>query len=151
MEIERKFLIDRFPDEFPLLHRSILRQGYLCTRPAVRIRSTEQEGKWAYKLCIKGKGTLVREEVELDLTEDVFRRLSSLLDAPFIEKELRVYALPGGEKLECNLVDHRFWYAEVEFPTVDAARAFTPPPFLGREVTEDPGFSMAAYWEKRTF
>ena len=35
--------------------------------------------------------------------------------------------------------------------TVDAAQAFTPPPFLGREVTEDPGFSMAEYWEKRTF
>ncbi len=150
MEIERKFLIDHFPDEFPLLHRSIMRQGYLCTRPAVRIRSTEREGKITYILCVKGKGTLVREEVEVPLTADAFGRMASILGAPLIEKDLRVYALPGGEHLECNLVDGHFWYAEVEFPTVEAARAFTPPPFLGREVTEEPGFSMAAYWEKRT-
>ena len=39
-----------------------------------------------------------------------------------------------------------FFYAEVEFPTVEAARAFVPPPFLGEEKTESGDFSMSAYW-----
>jgi len=34
----------------------------------------------------------------------------------------------------------------VEFPTVEAARAFVPPPFLGEEKTESGDFSMSAYW-----
>ena len=63
---------------------------------------------------------------------------------------LWVYALPGGERLEVSLVDAgrptAFFYAEVEFPTVEAARAFVPPPFLGEEKTESGDFSMSAYW-----
>ena len=44
----------------------------------------------------------------------------------------------------------QFFYAEVEFPTVEAARAFTPPQGagLGREMTEDAGFSMSRYWRR---
>ena len=58
--------------------------------------------------------------------------------------------VPGGERLEVSLVDAgrptAFFYAEVEFPTVEAARAFVPPPFLGEEKTESGDFSMSAYW-----
>ena len=69
-------------------------------------------------------------------------------------RSFRAYALPGGETLEVSLVDEglptQFFYAEVEFPTVEAARAFTPPQGigLGREMTEDEGFSMSRYWRK---
>ncbi len=34
--------------------------------------------------------------------------------------------------------------AEVEFPTEDAANAFTPPDWFGREVTFDPAYTNAA-------
>ena len=44
----------------------------------------------------------------------------------------------------------QFFYAEVEFPTVEAAHAFTPPADigLGEEKTESGDFSMSAYWHK---
>ena len=69
-------------------------------------------------------------------------------------KDYRVYALPGGERLEVSLVDEdlptRFFYAEVEFDTEAAALAWTPPEaltaYLSHEVTGQPGESMAAYW-----
>lgn len=32
-----------------------------------------------------------------------------------------------------------FFYAEVEFDTLEQARAFVPPACLGRDVTEEPG------------
>lgn len=151
MEIERKFLISGFPEGLPLLGEAVLKQGYLCTDPVVRIRSKEQDGRTTYRLCFKGEGRLVRQETELDLTAEQFAELQNLLRAPMVRKDFRVYALPGGERLECSLVDGAFFYAEVEFPTVEAARAFTPPAFLGREVTEEEGFSMSDYWKTRRF
>ena len=43
-----------------------------------------------------------------------------------------------------------FFYAEVEFPTREAALAWTPQgpwaDYLSREVTGQPGQSMADYW-----
>ena len=55
--------------------------------------------------------------------------------------------------LEVNQVDQgepgSFFYAEVEFPTREAALAWEPGKwagYLSREVTGQPGQSMAAYW-----
>ena len=152
MEIERKFKLDAFPEHLPLLHASQVEQGYLSTTPCVRIRSKKTEDAVDYKLCIKGQGTLVREEVELSLDEDRFTRLKSLLYGEMIRKDYRIYQLPDGRKLECSLVDggteNAFLYAEVEFPTVEEANAFVPPAFLGEDVTEVPGSSMSSYWER---
>ena len=68
MEIERKFLIDGFPQGLPLLEEAVVYQGYLCVDPVVRIRSKETAGKkTSYVLCFKGEGTLARQEIEMDL------------------------------------------------------------------------------------
>lgn len=147
-EIERKWLIEGFPN-YPLLYIAQMVQGYLTFEPTVRIRKSEAEGKATYFLTIKGKGTLSRTEVEFPIEKEQFEALSGLLVAPSAKKELRVYSLPGGEKLECSRVDEgeatAFYYAEVEFDSVEAANAFIPPAFLGQEVTEKQGLTMAAY------
>ncbi|MDD2955433.1 MAG: CYTH domain-containing protein [Oscillospiraceae bacterium] len=152
MEIERKFLLEGFPDLTPE-SVSEMRQGYLCTDPVVRIRSKAQNGKESYRLCFKGKGTLVRQETELELTPEQFKELEKLLPAPTVRKEKRVYLLQDGHRLECSRVDagepSEFFYAEVEFESVEEAAAFLPPDFLGRDVTEEPGYTMAQYWEKK--
>ena len=72
MEIERKFLVDRFPEGLPLLKEAVVYQGYLCTHPTVRIRSTETADGVSYVLCFKGKGTIARQEIEMDLTKEQF-------------------------------------------------------------------------------
>ncbi len=151
MEIERKFLLEEFPD-LPLVEESEMCQGYLCTEPTVRIRSRKNASGTSYELCFKGKGTLVRQEIELPITEEVFCELEELVGKPLIRKVYRAYRLPGGEKLECSLVDQgspwEFRYAEVEFATVEEAQRFQPPDFLGEDITEKPGSSMSAYWER---
>lgn len=57
---------------------------------------------------------------------------------------------PGAERLEVSLVDagpaHGVFLRGGGVPTVEAARAFVPPPFLGEEKTESGDFSMSAYW-----
>ncbi|MBC8569352.1 hypothetical protein [Zongyangia hominis] len=152
MEIERKFLIDDFPN-LPEIDRAKVEQGYLSTCPVVRIRKKETPQGASYRLCFKGTGTLCREEIELDLEEDVYERLCRLLCMPPIRKDYRVYALPEGLRLECSLVDEgeegAFFYAEVEFESVEQAHTFVPPAFLGRELTEVPGSSMSNFWERK--
>ncbi len=153
VEIERKWLVDKFPD-LPVDGACRMEQGYLAFEPnTVRIRKTVQNGSSEYILCIKGQGALLHAEIELPLTAEQYDALVLLLAAPAATKELRTYRLPGGSLLECSLVDEgnesSFFYAEVEFDTVQAADAFVPPAFLGREVTGEPGYSMAAYCRQK--
>ena len=127
-----------------------MRQGYIATAPVVRIRT---DGARCV-LCFKGKGTLAREEIETDIDAETFRRLEAFIGKPLVSKDYRVYALPDGRRLEVSLVDEdlptRFFYAEVEFDTVEQAQAYVPPADIGlqEEMTEDRGFSMSAYWKR---
>ena len=76
MEIERKWWISAFPEGLPLLEEAVMEQGYISTRPVVRIRRTEKKGAASYVLCFKGKGTLAREEIETDIPRELFARLA---------------------------------------------------------------------------
>ena len=156
VEIERRWLVDGWPQLTPaaVLH---MEQGYFSIRPAIRIREEAlQGGNTAYVLCFKGGAGLVREEIELPVTEAQYQALAGMLTAPMIQKEQRRYSLPGGLTLEVNQVDRDrdtgFFYAEVEFPHEEAARAWRPPAeladYLSQETTGQPGESMAAYWAR---
>ena len=156
MEIERRWLVDSWPEGAPaeVWH---MEQGYFAVRPAVRIRREARVGgPVQYVLCFKGRGGLAREEIELPVPEEDYTRLITLLSGPMIQKEQRRYPLPGGLTLEVSSVDPAldsgFFYAEVEFPDEDAARAWAPPEpwaaYLSRETTGQPGESMAAYWAR---
>ena len=102
-----------------------------------------------YILCIKGKGKLAREEIEKELTPQEFSALEAMLPIPMIHKDYRVYRLPDGHLLECSMVDGKFAYAEVEFASVEEAKAFEMPAFLHKDVTEDPYYSMSGYWKRQ--
>lgn len=153
MEIERKFFIDRFPQELPLLEEAVMEQGYIATQPVVRIRSKASREETTYILCFKGKGTLVREEIETPISQAVFKKLKDFIGVPLVRKEFKVYSLGDGLRLEVSRVDEgeptEFMYAEVEFSSVEEAKAFESPDFLGRELTEDASFTMSQYWQRK--
>lgn len=156
MEIERKWLTQGWPEGLEETQRILMRQGYITTRPTVRIRSEASGDVTEYVLCFKGAAGpdgLAREEIETNIAQELFAKLEAFLGRPLIEKEQRRYALPGDLTLEVNLVDRgqpgEFFYAEVEFPTKEAALAWQPGElgkYLSHEVTGQPGQSMAAYW-----
>lgn len=156
MEIERKWLTDGWPQGLEETRRILMRQGYITTRPTVRIRSEKSGDVTQYVLCFKGAAGpdgLAREEIESNIDPELFAKLEAFIGRPLIEKEQRRYALPGGLTLEVNQVDRgqpgEFFYAEVEFPTKEAALAWQPgelEEYLRDEVTGQPGQSMAAYW-----
>ena len=155
MEIERKWMVKGWPEQpLPLKEEFAMRQGYISVRPTVRIREEALTGgETKYILCFKSGSGLAREEIETNIAPDLFAKLEAFIGRPLIEKEQRRYALPGGLSLEVNQVDRgrpgEFFYAEVEFPTREAALAWQPGElgeYLSDEVTGKPGQSMAAYW-----
>ena len=159
MEIERKWMVKGWPDGLSLKEEFAMRQGYISVRPTVRIREEALSGgKTDYVLCFKSAGGLAREEIERSIDKELFDELETkIIGKPLIPKTRRSYALPDGNVLEVNHVDvgrpTEFWYAEVEYPTVEAARAWQPAAcgladYLHDEVTDQPGQSMGAYWEQ---
>ena len=144
-EIERKWVADRSPPADRLGAGTALRQGYVAIDGdvAVRVRIAP-ETAW---LTIKGGGDgLDRTEVEVELdlaeAEDLWRhsggrRLAKTrhrvpVDDYTAEVDIFGDALTG------------LCIVEVEFPTVEAAAAFTAPAWFGREVTGQPEWNNAS-------
>ena len=157
MEIERKWMVTGWPQAgYPLISEQRMRQGYVSVSPTVRIREEAmKDGKTEYVLCFKSSGGLARKEIEMAVPKDKFLELEDLIGRPLIPKVRRTFLLPDGLKLEVNHVDEglptEFWYAEIEYGSIEQAKAWTPSDtylctFLSDEVTLDPSQTMGAYW-----
>ena len=135
MEIERKFAVKRFPEGLENYPYTEMEQAYLSVDPIVRVR---QDGD-AFYLTYKGPGMLSREEYNLPLNESSYRHLKEKRDGRVVKK--RRYRIPFGPyTIELDVfhgAHEGLVMAEVEFPTVEEALAFTPPDWFGEEVTYD--------------
>ena len=141
-EIERKYLVDNLPPEVNLDAGAKYRQGYLVIDDeralTVRLR---REGD-VYRLAIKkGRGE-VRTEVELPMTASEFDALWGEAEAISLEKTRHV--VPIGElKAEVDVFEgwlEGLMMVEVEFESAAEARAFSPPGWFGKDVTDDPRY-----------
>ena len=162
MEIERKWMVNGWPEGLPLEEEFTMRQGYISVQPTVRIREEALTGgSTDYILCFKSAGGLAREEIERSIDKDLFVQLEEKIIGMVGnilghgERLAELLHLPDGAVLEVNHVDKglptAFWYAEVEYPTVEAALRWQPEAcglaaYLNDEVTNQPGQSMGAYW-----
>lgn len=162
MEIERKWMVRGWPAEtgsFSFLEEHLMRQGYICTRPTVRIREEAKTGgSTAYILCFKSLASadgLSREEIEIPVSKEHFEQLEKLIGIPLIKKVRRTWLLPDGLRLEVNLVDEglpsEFMYAEIEFVSEQQAKEWDPASvglsqYLDDDVTGQPGQTMGAFW-----
>ena len=110
MEIERKFLIDKLPENLETFPRKEIAQGYINREPVIRIRRSDDK----YILTCKGQGLMVREEFELPLTKESFEHLKPKTDGIFIEKTR--YLIPYNENGPSNwmssMVHWHLWYLQ---------------------------------------
>lgn len=155
MEIERKWLLKGFPsDIYKIRRKYFINQSYLSTQGEVRIRSMEElninESSFEYFLSFKTTGNLVREEVEIQIDLDTYKRLFDMIDYSPIQKEYRQYYV-AGFIVEISKVDNEWYYAEVEFESEKDAMEFTFPfqDLVIQEVTNDPKFKMKNYWNRK--
>ena len=139
MEIERKYLPLRLPENLNEYPHAEYEQGYLCTSPVVRVR---REGD-KYVLTYKGAGLMAREEYNLPLTEEAYRHLLAKTDGITITKTRYFIPLEGRFTIELDLfhgIYEGLCLAEVEFPDIESAEGFTPPAWFGEDVTLDPRY-----------
>lgn len=133
MEIERKYLLKKLPNNLDTYRHRHLEQGYLCTAPVVRIRKDDDR----YELTYKSGGMMVRQEYNLLLTKDSYEHLKKKVDGRLITKKR--YMIPYEKyMIELDVFENDLAplvLAEVEFETEEEANSFTPPEWFGKDVT----------------
>ncbi len=155
MEIERKFMV-KFMPELSGAKAKKIEQGYLCKRPVVRIRKSNED----YILTYKSKNGLSQacaiqnEEVELALTKEAYEHLREKIDGALVEKTRYVLPIGGDLQAELDIFEGRLSgliFVEVEFGSEDAARAFVPPEWFGEDVSRNGAFSNAYLAEVKDY
>ena len=153
MEIERKFIIKKIPDNLSEYAFHLIEQAYLNTDPVVRIRKEDDQ----YYLTYKGKGLMSREEYNLPLNEQSSYHMREKADGNVISKKRYLIPITNPTftsdykefidqislTIELDIFDAPFEnliIAEVEFPNLEMAKAFLPPDWFLEDVTNDPAY-----------
>ena len=154
MEIERRWKISG--RDFELLasttnNKKWIAQCYLSDKDSdleVRLRGVEDKGNLLWFLTIKALtgDPLVRHEVERTVSKKEYESLVFFRKTPIINK-LRMTLTIDSILMDFNKVESEnpWYYVEIEFPSVEEARAFVAPGWFGDEVTTDPSYNMKNY------
>ena len=133
-EIERRFLLDKpIPDYILKPEAVLIEQGYLSTRPCVRIRI--QNNGYSF-LTIKGSGLIMRDEYEWEIDPEESREMMYLAKYK-IFKNRRTWNFDN----KCWSIDEfrdslkGLYIAELELKSVD--EEILIPEWFGKEITND--------------
>lgn len=142
MELERKYLVEKLPEQLRDGGASHISQGYLVVAEdgsEVRVRRRADRTV----LTVKQGTGMARREEEIDIPLEHFERLWPLTEGRRIEKRRHEIALGDGLVLELDVYEgslRGLLVAEVEFPSVAIAELFVAPDWLGIEVTDDDAY-----------
>lgn len=141
MEIERKFRVRELPS-LEKKEKLEIEQAYLSRKPVIRIRKQDENYILTVKVKKEERGVLVNREEEFSLTKEEYEKLLTKAEG-FVVKKTR-YILPFLEgKIELDVFHGRLEgliFAEIEFSGLEEAKAFSPPSWLGEDVSEDRRF-----------
>lgn len=141
-KVERRFLVGEMPD-LENVRRVGITQGYISTEPTIRVREMEVPGCDKRELTIRtGKG-MEYQEVVTFINKDKYQELIKLTIGNIIEKT-RYKIRHGNHMLELDVhegVDEAFHTVKVVFGTIEEAKLFIPPSWVGREVTKNREYS----------
>lgn len=137
MEIERKFLVKMMPSLDGLDFDEIT-QAYLSIEPEIRVRKKGDK----YYRTEKGAGTLVREELEYEITKEEYESSYAQSEGRAIEKT-RYYIPLEDVVIELDIYKGKhdgLVVCEIEFPSEERALSFELPDWFGKEITYDVSF-----------
>lgn len=144
-EIERKFLLKRFPPDLKKYPHDTIEQGYLAVGRSglqVRLRKKGSVLSLTYKEGTRGE----REEREIRLSLEQFKALWPATTGRRLTKVR--YEVPWKKHtIEIDVYRGRhdgLVVAEVEFDDEKSASEFQRPDWLGRDVTGKPKYSNVA-------
>ena len=149
VERERKFAVERIPDELDLSDAVPIRQGYLAIDRdvSVRVRDAGADGctltvKW--RLPDDSPGT--RGELEWRIPRDRFEALWPTTEGRQVVKTRHRLQI-GDVTVELDVFHEALdglIVAEVEFDGSDALASFAAPAWFGAELTDDRRYTNAA-------
>ena len=144
VEVERKWLVQDLPALSRQDGKEVI-QGYIAVAAdGTEVRLRQTDGKFFQ--TVKSGGGLVRDEIEIELTQDQFEALWRTTAGRRLKK-IRYTWHWEGKKIEIDVYQGSLaglMVAEVEFPSASASAGFVPLPWFGAEVTEDRRYKNVA-------
>jgi adenylate cyclase len=138
VEIERKYLVRRLPDDLDKRDGAAIRQGYvIVSEDDVELRLRHKQEKY-YQTIKMGAG-LARTEIEIELNRDQFEQMWPHTESRRVDKTRYNISL-GDLTAELDVFEgglSGLTLVEVEFASIKASKAFTPPKWFGPDITED--------------
>lgn len=139
MEIEKKYLITLPSNEIEKYIHNNIEQGYISTKPVIRIRKKND----TYYLTYKSSGLMIREEFEEEISSQQYNHLKTKIDYNLITKKRYLIPLDNKLTVELDVFSGKLQglvLAEVEFDSEDEANNFQPPNWFKEEVTYNSQF-----------
>lgn len=136
MEIEKKYLTSSIPFSLNSFKSKKISQCYISTDPTIRIRQSDNQ----YILTIKGSGLICREEFELFLTNEQYKKLLLKSETPILQKTRYFVPIENNLTAEVDIYHGNLQgliTVEVEFKSIKSAECFIPPFWFGIEVSSD--------------
>lgn len=154
-EIEKKYLLPAFPEallqtkELTLISKKHIYQTYLAfsDKEEIRVRQLiDYEGNSTFTHTFKSGHGLVRQEIEYNISEEVYRQLLANTQLVPLEKIRTTVEQQGFhyEIDEYKQID--LLVVEVEFADESAAHSFQPPSWFGRELGQEEEFRNKSLW-----
>lgn len=156
VEIERKWLVRKIPEDLESYECLEIEQAYLSSSPTVRVRRENDDYYLTYKSSGKESTdtSMLRTEYNLPLDRDSYEHLREKKDGILISKKRYLIPDRNGLKIELDVFGAPYeglMVAEVEFESLEDAKAYTPPGWFGKDVTLDSKYKnavMAKGWTK---
>ena len=149
-EIEKKFIVYNLPIYIKknLIKTHTLKQNYIDLK-IIKLRLRKYINANNQLLTIKfGKG-LVRKELELNISNKIYKLLSNLTNKKPIIKKREVYKLNDNYLIECDIFikpNKNYYLCEIEFSSKTEANNFTTPNWLKNEVTGIDKYTNEYIW-----
>ncbi len=140
IEIERKFFVNKIPQDLEKYESYKITQVYISKSPAIRLRKIDDLFFITFKY---GKG-IKKKEFECEITKDEFNALLNKAESKLIEKTRYLIPLYGKYVAELDIYDgflKGFVNVEVEFSTLIEAENFILPDWFGKDITNDVKYS----------
>ena len=138
MEVERKFLIKNIPFNLENYKHKEIEQSYISYEPETRLRKLNDK----YYLTKKSNGTLIREEDEKVISNELYNELIiNRLNNTIMKRR---YYIPYNDLLiEFDIykgILEGLMVAEIEFDSIEESKKFIIPSWFYKEVTDNTNF-----------
>ena len=162
VEIEKKFLVSRIPDNLSVYDFHMIEQAYLNVHPAIRVRREDDIYYMTYKGAhSQNEGEIGQFEYNMPLDKESYESLLAKAEGNVIKKKR--YLIPLNEdaysldylndhdilkqkikdeevKIELDVFHGKLEglvFAEVEFESVEDANSFKKPRWFGKRISDD--------------